>query len=601
MMTSAKEKRGEKKKSMTTKFDTYCKRMSIILNLKENTGQKKASVRDRKEEDKGMRRTIKTRRIGRALTLIMALCMMFMLTLPVMAEGESEGTGALVATEDPRDSVMLISLGYQDDAGNYYDYKWGTCFLINDEYVLTNKHVVTLSDEEFNDFKTAFNVPNLKANDEHIKLYLYVNRDMRVNATVHESVNSAEMDFAAVKLSEKIYDRKPVALGDSSQIKTRDVVYAMGYPADSVSNKEYNTKEDVSTVDGTISKVTVTGNVDIIEHTATLNLGNSGGPLLDANNTVIGVNSFVEGEKNYSIQINAIKKGLDTFGIPYVDGGAAPVTEPEDSEKEEKEADNSAILASLQSVVDEAKAVKAEDYSEESIAKLNDCIEAAEAVLAKGEEAEEAAITVATDDLNDAITGLEKKSGPNMILIGGIIAAAVIVVVIVIVVVASSKKKKKVVSTMKNDPVYPPQNDAYGTVPMSQVIPSQTMPSQEVPEGSGETTLLNEGAGETALLGGGQSAYLIRKKNGEKVVLNLQNFKIGKEKRRVNYCVSDNSTVSRLHCEIVRKGADYYVVDMGSANCTYVNGVQASPHKDTLLTDRSILKLSDEEFEFHLS
>ena len=123
-----------------------------------------------------------------------------------------------------------------------------------------------------------------------------------------------------------------------------------------------------------------------------------------------------------------------------------------------------------------------------------------------------------------------------------------------------------------------------------------------MPEGAGETTLLDSGAGETTLLGGGASAaYLIRKKNGEKVMINLQNFKIGKERRKVNYCVADNTTVSRLHCEIVKKGADYYVVDLGSANYTYVNGVQISPHKETLLSDRSVLKLSDEEFEFHLS
>ena len=262
------------RKSLTTKVDSHCKTMSTTINLKEIL-DKNRKTKQEKQEDKGMR-SMKKAKISRLLAFITALCMMCMMVLPVMAE---EDSGTLVATDDPRDSVMLISLGYEDDAGNFYDYKWGTCFLINDEYVLTNKHVVTMDSDEFNDFKTVFNVPNLAPNDSHIKLYLYVNRDMRVNAKMHESVNSDDMDFAAIKLAEKIYDRKPVALGDSDQIATRDVVYAMGYPADSVSNKEYNTKEDVSTVDGTISKVTVTGNVDIIEHTAGLNLGNSGGPL----------------------------------------------------------------------------------------------------------------------------------------------------------------------------------------------------------------------------------------------------------------------------------------------------------------------------------
>lgn len=540
-----------------------------------------------------MRKSTKTK-ARRFLAILAALCMMCMMLLPVMAEGE---TGALTATDDPRDSVMLISLGYQDDAGNFYDYKWGTCFLINDEYVLTNKHVVTMDSEEFEDFKTTFNVPNIAANDSHIKLYLYVNRDMRVSAKMHDSVNSDDMDFAAVKLAEKIYDRKPVALGDSNNIQTRDVVYAMGYPADSVSNKEYNTKEDVSTVDGTISKVTITGNVDIIEHTAGLNLGNSGGPLLDVDNNVIGINTFIAGKKNYSIQINAIRKGLDTFGIPYVDGAskADSIPAPDDnkeSESEEKKEDNTVIITALQKVVDEAKEYETAGYTEESVKVLNDSIGKAEAVLSKGDSAEAAEITSATDNLNDAINGLEKKSGPSKILIIGIAAAVVVVIIIIIIVIVTSsgKKKKKAVQTSAGYP--------NGPVPGAAPIPT----ASQTPEGAGETTLLDAGAGETTLLGSGASAaYLIRKKNGEKIMINIQNFKIGKERRRVNYCVADNTTVSRLHCEIVKKGADFYVVDQGSANYTYVNGVQVSPHKETLLTDQSILKLSDEEFEFHLS
>ncbi|MEZ3487910.1 MAG: trypsin-like peptidase domain-containing protein [Lachnospiraceae bacterium] len=558
-----------------------------------------------------MRNTTRKTWAGRVLAIAASVCMMcMMMVMPAVAE---EVTDGLTATEDPRDSVMLISLGYEDDGGNFTDFKWGTCFLINDEYVLTNKHVVSMDPDEFNKFKADFGVPNLAANDSHIKLYLYVNRDMRVNATMHDSVNSDDMDFAAIKLAEKIYDRKPISLGDSDQIQTRDTVYAMGYPSDSISNKEYNTKADVSTVDGTISKVTVTENVDIIEHTAPLNLGNSGGPLLDEHNNVVGINTFIAGKKNYSIQINAIKKGLDTFGIPYVANGSSGApetdtgadTDTDAQAKEPEEPDNTAILAELQDAVAEAKAKASEDaqYTEDSMKALNDSIGTAEAVLKKGNDAEESEIVSATDNLNDAIAGLEVKSGPNMLLIGGIAAAVILVIIIIIVIALSSGKKKKAAMNKPAGPGgYPngPAGSGMGQSRMQGTTPIQTPPP--APEGAGETTLLDAGAGETTLLGGGRAgAYLLRKKNGEKIMINQQNFKIGKERRRVNYCVSDNTTVSRLHCEIVRRGADYYVTDQGSANCTYVNGVQLSPNKETLLSDRSVLKLSDEEFEFHLS
>ena len=58
---------------------------------------------------------------------------------------------------------------------------------------------------------------------------------------------------------------------------------------------------------------------------------------------------------------------------------------------------------------------------------------------------------------------------------------------------------------------------------------------------------------------------------------------------------------SRYHVVITKKGSDYYAADQKSSNFTFVNGVQLNPYQETLLTDRSTLKISDEEFEFHAS
>lgn len=551
-----------------------------------------------------------SKKMRRIITVLAAACMMFAMVLPVMAADNT----TLIASDDPRDSIMKMTLGFQDDSGNYVPYQWGTCFLINDEFVLTNRHVVTPQPDVLAQMKEDYNLPNLVETDNHIKVYLYVNRDMKVAATMHPSVNSEEMDFAAVKLAEKIYDRKPVALGDSAEIATKETVYAMGFPADSLNTKERNTKDDVSTVDGIISKITVTDNVDIIEHTAALNAGNSGGPLLDENNQVIGVNTFMAGKKNYSVQINYIKKGLDTFGIPYAAGDAAPTasnnesdnTDTEEVKDEAPAPDNSAIMASLQRAVDQAKGIDRKGYTEDSTRKLDDCIGTAEAVL-KNPSADAAQIQSAMDNVNEAVTNLEEKSGPNMILIIGIAGVAVLVIVIIIVVVASSngKKKKQEAQRRSNGaqpmPPYPGPQPGPAPQPRPAPAPQPRPMPQPMPEGAGETTLLDAGAGETTLLSNAGSAYLIRKKNGEKIAINLQNFKIGKERKRVNYCISDNTSVSRVHCEIVKKGSDYYVVDQGSTNFTFVNGVQLSARQETLLSDQSVLKVSDEEFEFHLS
>lgn len=533
----------------------------------------------------------KRTKVGRILTLLLTFCMMFMMVLPVAAED------TLVATDDPRESIMTLSLGIQDDNGTYVPVTYGTCFLVNDEYVLTNNHVVAVDNEFLSIVKSTLGV-DIKANDSHIKRYVHISRDIKVEATVHENVRSEVMDFALVKLNEKVYDRKPLSLGDSDAAQIKDAVYAMGFPGDSLTTREYFTKDDVSVTDGSISKITNSGSEDLFEHTAILNHGNSGGPLLDSNDNVIGVNSSGTETKNYAVRINFIKKTMDTFGIPYIDAGAAPVSTEETEETTEPEKpDNTAILAELQSAIDEAKAIDTKGYTDDSVAALNESIGKAETVV-KNSEADAAEIQGATDDLKRAIKGLEEKSGPNMILIGGIAAAVIVVVIIVIIVIMSGKKKKAAPVSAPAGPAgyMPPTGTSYGTAPTPAPTPTVA------PEGAGETTLLDSGAGETTLLGGGAgSAYLIRKKNGEKVVINLQSFKMGKERSKVNYCISDNTSVSRVHCEIVKKGTDYYVIDNGATNFTFVNGVQLSPHQETLLSNQSVLKLSDEEFEFHLS
>ena len=566
------------------------------------------------------------------LALLAAVCMLASMSLTAFAvEGDTESTAAGVTgtTEDPTDGILQVWLAYEADNGNRTLLSGGTCFLINEEYVLSNYHIFDL-DSDAGNGKTLrdvaeqlLGIENLADNDKHLKIFVYANRDMTTEATIHESVQSATMDFVALKLASKIYDRTPLVLGDSDIAYQQDVVYALGFPTDSIENKEFNTKADVSVVDGTISKVTTREKADVFEHTAPLNHGNSGGPLLNPINEVIGINTFSygndDGQKYYSVQINAIKSGLDTFGIAYADGThdrADIDPTPNPNPKPE-----TVTLEELQTAISSEKGITADGYTTESYNALQTAISSAETVAA-GSPTEEQ-IQAAMDELSAARNGLESEDPilpepedeTNWFLIGGIIAIVVIVivVVIIIIVVASRSGKKKAQGTVPGgDGVVPPYADPGKMTPPVDGGYGPSYPTGGgyaggpgyAPEadGAGETTLLDSGAGETTLLGGtGSAAYLIRKKNGEKIAITSQNFAIGKERRRVNYCISDNTSVSRYHAVITKKGSDYYITDQKSSNFTFVNGVQLSPYNETLLTDRSTIKLSDEEFEFHLS
>ena len=402
--------------------------------------------------------------IKRLLVLVMAMCMMLTMSVTVLAAGE-EGTDPIeedqvqATTDDPTDGILQVYLAYVDDNGTRTLLYGGTCFLINEEYVLSNYHIFNL-DEVDNSGVTKreaimnmLNLDELPNNDPHLKVFVYANRDMSVEATIHESVQSSAMDFVALKLSDKIYDRQPLVLGDSSIMKQQDVVYALGFPSDSIENKEFNTKADVSVVDGTISKVTVREKADVFEHTAPLNSGNSGGPLLNALNEVIGINTFIYGNnvgtKSYTVQINALKSALDTFGIAYTDGvhdraaldggavassaGTVNQSGSDDTADTDTEEQNQALLTELNNEISRAKAMDTEGYTEESVQVLNDTIESAEDVAAST-DATEAQIQTAIDDVRAAVDGLEEQSGLNIILIAGIGAAVLIIVIIIIVV-----------------------------------------------------------------------------------------------------------------------------------------------------------------------
>ena len=118
-------------------------------------------------------------------------------------------------------------------------------------------------------------------------------------------------------------------------------------------------------------------------------------------------------------------------------------------------------------------------------------------------------------------------------------------------------------------------------------------------EGAGETGVLNQGAGETGVLGGNMlSATLTRLKTGERISINKQLFKIGKERARVDYCISDNNNVSRCHAHIIFRGGSYYIVDQKSTNYTYVNGNKIDSDMELRLNSGDKIKLGDEEFEF---
>ena len=105
-------------------------------------------------------------------------------------------------------------------------------------------------------------------------------------------------------------------LGDSDDVKVGEWAIALGNPRNLISNVQY---QPIASA-GIISAVNADFNLDtqsgklldnMIQTDASLNPGNSGGPLIDSNGSVIGINTFTKSDSEnlgFAIPINFAKK-----------------------------------------------------------------------------------------------------------------------------------------------------------------------------------------------------------------------------------------------------------------------------------------------------
>lgn len=120
-----------------------------------------------------------------------------------------------------------------------------------------------------------------------------------------------------------------------------------------------------------------------------------------------------------------------------------------------------------------------------------------------------------------------------------------------------------------------------------------------------ETTLLGfTNFGETTVLDSsavfGNTPNIVRLSTGEKIYITKRNFLVGKSRSKVDYTVENNEVISRIHCEISTVGNDYYVIDRGSTNGTYLNGCRVQPQVAEKISDGDEIKLANEIFKFNV-
>ena len=155
-------------------------------------------------------------------------------------------------------------------------------------------------------------------------------------------------DMAILRAAEPVQGRTALPLlADESALEVGDQVYALGYPgtSDKVEEGVYGERtvagvEDVTITSGVVSRFTAAatfGNTRIIQHDAAINHGNSGGPLINEDGAVVGINTYGLGQDSltgdvssyYSVRVQYVMDKLDELGIAYStdspSGGGVPV------------------------------------------------------------------------------------------------------------------------------------------------------------------------------------------------------------------------------------------------------------------------------------
>lgn len=228
------------------------------------------------------------------------------------------------------------------------EFSGGTGFFVgksgeNPQYIVTNMHVIDsyIDANEGGQFVTYAGVDSdgydVYLSAASCELRIYYSEDDYDIAYVDCHGEVDKLDLAVLRLKNPTDKRKPLKFGEVSDKMVGDTVYTIGYPGNADNDFSSASKYGVSdsTVHkGSISRIVMNEGkgVERISTDATIQHGNSGGPLVSENNLVIGVNTNVESKSPYDEQIevdyyaisaNDVMRFLDKNNIYYEKGGTS--------------------------------------------------------------------------------------------------------------------------------------------------------------------------------------------------------------------------------------------------------------------------------------
>lgn len=476
----------------------------------------------------------------------------------VQNDEEAGPTSNVSNVDGARNGVVQVNYVYIDDDEKAHIVKGGTGFLIGykdkDEYVITCASNISLKKEEKED---AYNYLGIEKRDdgeyENAKMEIQVVAESDVTVRAEVLTTSDELDLCVIKLSQPIHTRTPLAILTSKDGRAVDLpysvadkVYALGLP-DAVrykDNEKYYSNDRVAMSTGDIVNLTTVNDVQRIQHDAEVGTNNCGGPLVNTDGNVIGMNNLdKDGTYSCAIDSTVLIKVLDALGLEYIKLTADDIKTDEQ-------------------VIPEPSPV---------------------------------------------IPGPEPVKKFNLLLLIPIAVGAIVIIGVIslIVILVIKKKDKNNAAPAVQDK---PKQNAQDRITAYQAGKNGQTPERPNNFGNMGTSALGAAPqGGTTVLGGGMtnqgsviSGSLVRKANKKTEIINKSPYIIGKDALHVNLCINDNGAISRMHAKIETYPDGVYLEDCNSTNGTHVNGRRVIEGQPVKLTDGDIIKFADEEFEYHI-
>lgn len=215
----------------------------------------------------------------------------------------------------------VYDLESQERLGTVSGYSSGSAFGVGaagkeTDVFITNRHVVTQEDGPIelqgDIYYCTYNITGyyiLLDNFAYHTDTFTLDTSRAIPCTVTYLGQSEDADVAVLKAAEAVPGRAALPLlGDEDSLQVADRVSSLGYPgaSDSATSESYLLAgvDDVTVNSGDISRFydsvsavdtnsgALTGH--LIQHNAIINGGNSGGPLLDENGAVVGINTYTD-------------------------------------------------------------------------------------------------------------------------------------------------------------------------------------------------------------------------------------------------------------------------------------------------------------------